>query len=82
MPQEELYIEMVQLSEENMERPSFKQKIIEAHFIALDEHSEYYISEAEGDQYINADIMAAEKQPKVITKTRKEAFDGVLLPPQ
>lgn len=47
----------------------------QSHFITLEEvMSEYYISEAE------ADVMAAQKQPKIITKTRKEVFDGVLLP--
>jgi hypothetical protein len=54
---------------------------MQSHFFALNDMSEYYQSEAEHDnEDYEVEVLAAKKQPKIITKARKEAFDGVLVP--
>jgi hypothetical protein len=54
---------------------------MQSHFFALNDVSEYYQSDAEPDEEDSeVEVLAAEKQPKIITKARKEVFDGVLVP--
>lgn len=54
---------------------------MQSHFFALNDVSEYYQSDAEpDDQNDEVEVLAAEKQPKLITKACKEVFDGVLAP--
>ena len=61
-----------------------RHKGMQSHFFAMnqDEVSEYYQSEGEPDDEYEADVLAAEHQPKLINKTRKEVFDGVVIPPK
>jgi hypothetical protein len=60
-----------------------RHKGTQSHFFTLNqgEISKYYQSEVEGKDDDVADVLAAEHQPKMINKMRKETFDGVLTPP-
>ena len=55
-----------------------KRKTMQSHFVTMvqDEALEYYQSEGE----IGADVFAAEHQPKLINKTRKQVYDQVVGP--
>jgi hypothetical protein len=53
---------------------------MQSHFFTMgqSEVTEYYQSEEEEDYGV--DVLAAEHQPRLINKTWKETFDGVLMP--
>ena len=54
----------------------------QSHFFTMgaSEITEYYQSDEEDEYERRVEVLAAEHQPRLIHKTRKEIFDGVLMP--
>jgi hypothetical protein len=62
---------------ETIVQAASRRQIGETHFVEISNLSEFYQSDSE-DQEVN--VMAAEKNSKIITKARKAVFDGVAVP--
>jgi hypothetical protein len=54
----------------------------QSHFFTMgaSKITEYYQSDEEDEYEGGVEVLAAEHQPRLISKTRKEIFDGVLMP--